>query len=87
VGSTRRRLMAKVLAEGTSIVAIGIGAGAVGAYVFATIAARYVDDITLPGVLPLAAAAAVLGAAAMTASMLPAARASRVDVLQALKAD
>jgi putative ABC transport system permease protein len=87
VGSTRGRLMAKVLAEGTSIVAIGIGAGAVGAYVFATIAARYVDDITLPGVLPLAAAAAVLGAAAMTASMLPAARASRVDVLQALKAD
>ena len=42
----------------------------------------------MPGVLPIAGAAAVLVAAAVIlASLMPAARASRVDVMQALRAD
>jgi ABC-type antimicrobial peptide transport system permease subunit len=41
----------------------------------------------VPGALPIAAAAAVLAAAGILASLLPAARASRVDVIQALRAD
>ena len=36
---------------------------------------------------PLAGAAAVLVGAAVVASLMPAARASRVDVLQALRAE
>ena len=38
----------------------------------------------MPGVLPIAGAAFVLLAAAVVASLLPAARAARVDVMQAL---
>jgi ABC-type antimicrobial peptide transport system permease subunit len=37
--------------------------------------------------VPIAGAAAILVAAAVLASLLPAARASRVDVIQALRSD
>jgi ABC-type antimicrobial peptide transport system permease subunit len=40
-----------------------------------------------PGALPIAGAAAVLVGAAVAASLMPAARASRVDVLQALRSE
>ena len=41
----------------------------------------------MPGALPIFAAALVLLAAAAVASALPAARAARVDVMQALRTD
>ena len=41
----------------------------------------------MPGALPIAAAAGLLVAAAILASLLPAARAARVDVIQALRGD
>jgi ABC-type lipoprotein release transport system permease subunit len=41
----------------------------------------------MPGPFTLAGAALVLMTAAVLASLMPAARASRVDVLQALKVD
>jgi ABC-type lipoprotein release transport system permease subunit len=41
----------------------------------------------MPGVLPLIGASAVLVVAAVLASLLPAARASRVDVVQALRSE
>jgi ABC-type antimicrobial peptide transport system permease subunit len=59
----------------------------VGGYAFAALAASYFENLQVPGVTPLAGAAAVLVAAAVIASLMPAARASRVDVLQALKAE
>jgi ABC-type lipoprotein release transport system permease subunit len=40
-----------------------------------------------PGVLPLAGAAAVLTAAAIVASLMPASKAARVDALQALRSE
>jgi hypothetical protein len=47
----------------------------------------YIQDVRLPGVLPVRGAAMLLVAAAILASLIPAARASRVDVLQALRSD
>jgi hypothetical protein len=87
VGASPRALLGGVLLEGTAIVSIGILAGAAGGYAFATLAAQYVESLRLPGGLPIAAAAAVLAGAAVLASLMPAARASRVDVLQALRSD
>jgi putative ABC transport system permease protein len=43
--------------------------------------------VQLPGTLPLIGAASVLLAAAVVASVLPAARAARVDVMQALRSE
>jgi ABC-type antimicrobial peptide transport system permease subunit len=43
--------------------------------------------MNMPGVLPVAGAAFILIAAAVIASVLPAARAARVDVMQALRSD
>jgi putative ABC transport system permease protein len=87
VGSAPRHLLARVLSEGVLIAAIGIGAGAVGGYALARAAARFFEGVQLPGALPVMGAAVVLVGAAVVASMMPAARASRVDVLQALRSE
>jgi putative ABC transport system permease protein len=87
VGSSPGHLLLGVLSEGARIVAIGVTAGAIGGYAFSSLAAGYVENLRVPGALPLIAAAAVLVAAALVASLMPAARASRVDVLQALRTE
>jgi len=48
-------------------------------------AASYFENLTLPGALPILGAAIVLFGAAILALLMPAARASRVDVLQAIR--
>jgi len=67
--------------------AVGIMAGAVFGFVLAWVANSYFPDITMPGVLPVSVSAFVLLAVAMAASMIPAARAARVDVIQALRTE
>jgi putative ABC transport system permease protein len=44
-------------------------------------------SVQLPGALAVGAAAAVLLAAAVVASWMPAARASRIDVIEALRSE
>jgi ABC-type antimicrobial peptide transport system permease subunit len=46
-----------------------------------------VGELKLPGVVPVAGSAAVLLAAAVIASAIPAIRAARVDVIQALRTE
>jgi putative ABC transport system permease protein len=87
IGSSPRHLLMRVLSEGVSIVIVGIVAGAVSGYVFAVVASSYLEHMRFPGVLPVLAAATVLAGAAVLASLMPAARAARVDVLQALKSE
>ena len=87
VGSAPSDLLRGVLSEGLVIAAIGIAAGAVGGYGLAYIAARFFDHVQLPGVIAVAGAMLVLIAAAIVASLMPAARASHVDVVQALRSE
>jgi predicted permease len=87
IGSAPRHLLLRVLWEGAAIVAIGIAAGAAGGYAIAGVASSYFDNVRFPGALPVLAAAAVLAVAAVAASLMPAARAARVDVLQALRSE
>jgi putative ABC transport system permease protein len=87
IGSTPRHLLARVLREGAAIGVIGIVAGAIGGLLLARIVGSVVTDVQIPGVIPIAGAAAVLVVAAIVASLTPAARASRVDVVTALRAD
>jgi len=87
VGSQPRTILTGVLGEGLSMTAIGVVAGVVGGFVLARLVGSYVQQLQLPGVLPVVGSAAVLLIAAVIGSLLPAARAARVDVVQALRAD
>jgi predicted permease len=85
IGSEPRALLAGVLKEGAAIAGIGIAAGVAGGLILSRVAGRYIEDVQLPGALPIAGAAVVLVAAAILASVVPAARAARVDVINALR--
>jgi ABC-type lipoprotein release transport system permease subunit len=69
------------------IAGAGIAAGAAGGLALAGLAGGYIPDIRIPGALTMAGAAAILVAAAILASLVPAARPSRVDVIDALRSD
>ena len=87
IGSTPRSLLLRVLSEGARMVAIGISVGVVGGFVLARIAGGYFGTTQLPGLVPIAGATLVLAGAAIIAALMPAARASRVDVLNALRSE
>jgi len=87
IGSQRRQLLASVIKEGAVMAAVGIVAGAVGGFALARMAASYLSDLKMPGVTPVIGAVLVLLAAAIIASALPAARAARIDVMQALRSE
>jgi putative ABC transport system permease protein len=87
IGSAPRHLLTRVLSEGAVIACAGIVAGTLGGLLLAKIVGSYIQDVRIPGLLPIAAAAVVLVAAAIAASLMPAARASRVDVIQALRSE
>jgi putative ABC transport system permease protein len=87
VGSAPRHLLGRVLSEGVLIATIGIVAGAAGGYGFARLVAAIFGHMQLPGATAVTAAAAVLIGAAVVASLVPAMRASRVDVLRALRSE
>jgi putative ABC transport system permease protein len=87
IGSAPRHLLTRVLTEGAVIACVGIVAGTLGGLLLAKIVGSYIQDVRVPGLLPIAAAAVVLVAAAIAASLMPAARASRVDVIQALRSE
>jgi len=87
VGSAPRQLLGRVLSEGVFIATAGILTGAAGGYAVARLAVKVFDHVQLPDALITAGAAVVLIAAATAAALLPAARAARVDVVQALRAE
>jgi putative ABC transport system permease protein len=87
IGLQPRVLLTRVLGEGAVMAGAGILAGAICGIALARLVGSYVTDVHMPGVLPLLGASAVLVVAAVLASLLPAARASRVDVVQALRSE
>ena len=87
IGSEPRHLLTRVLGEGAVIAGVGIVAGVVGGFALARFVGSYITDVRLPGAMPIIGAALVLVAAAVLASLMPAARASRVDVIQALRSE
>jgi putative ABC transport system permease protein len=87
VGSAPRHILSRVLSEGAVIAALGVAVGAIGGYALVRLATGLFGQIPLPGPLPVIGATVVLVAAAIIASVMPAARASRVDVLQALRSE
>jgi predicted permease len=87
LGSQPERLLRGVIKEGAAMAATGVFAGAAIGFVLARLAARYFLDVKMPGALPIFLSVIVLMTVAIFASALPAARAARVDVMQALRTE
>jgi putative ABC transport system permease protein len=87
LGSQPRQLLRGVIGEGAIMASLGILAGAAFGFALARLANRYFLDVHMPGALPVVVSAFVLMAVAVVASMMPAARAARVDVMQALRSE
>jgi putative ABC transport system permease protein len=87
LGSQPRHLLTGVVAEGAVMAAAGVVAGAVSGYALARLAGSYFLDMQMPSAAPVVASALVLLAAAVVASAVPAARAARINVTEALRSD
>jgi predicted permease len=87
LGSMPGEILAGVLRSGATIAAAGIAVGIVGGLDLATVVGRYIVQVQMPGALVVVAAAVTLFAAAVGASVAPAARAARTNLIEALRAD
>jgi putative ABC transport system permease protein len=87
LGAQPRSILTKVLSEGLVIAGVGVAAGFVVGFILERTIGKYIGEVQSPGALPLIASAAVILAAAVIASALPAARAARVDPSEALRAE
>ena len=87
LGSQPKNLLRSVVTEGVVMAAVGVMAGAALGLVVLRVTGSYFGDLKMPGVWPAIVSAFVLLGAAVVASLLPAARAARVDVMQALRSE
>lgn len=87
LGSQPRDLLRVVIADGLVMAAVGIVSGAAFGFVIARLARSYFLDVKLPGAVPVVLSAIVLLTAAVMASLAPAVRAARIDVIKALRTD
>lgn len=87
LGAQPRNILADVLLQGLTIAGIGVGTGIVFGAAFARGIARYITEVRQPGILTFILSAFVILAAAVIASAIPAARAARVNAVEALRSE
>ena len=87
VGAAPRNLLMRVIAEGAAMTLGGLALGFACGFWLARLAGSLLGDLKMPGFLPVAGSALVLLLAAVSASVIPALRAARVDVMEALRAE
>jgi ABC-type antimicrobial peptide transport system permease subunit len=75
------------LRQGLSIAGIGVTSGVIFGLIFASALGRYIAEVRLPGMPAFVLSAFVILAAAVIASAVPAARAARVNAVEALRAE
>jgi ABC-type antimicrobial peptide transport system permease subunit len=87
LGAQPRNILTGVLLEGLVIAGIGVTAGVVVGFALARAIGKYVAEVHQPGALSIIASAVVILGAAVVASAVPAARASRVNAVEALRSE
>jgi predicted permease len=87
LGEEPRRILMHVLSDGLVIAGRGVFAGLLLGFILSRLIGKYTVEVQAPGIVPLVASAGVILAAAVVASVLPAARAARVDAAQALRTE
>jgi predicted permease len=87
VGSQPRHLLMGVITEGGVIAVFGVVVGALCGWALAQTASGLFEAVRMPGPLVVVGSALVLMVAAAVAAAIPAKRAARVDVVQALRGE
>lgn len=87
LGAQPRNILSGVLLEGLAIAGIGVTVGMVVGLAFARTLGKYVGEVQQPGALSIAGSALVILAAAVIASAVPAARAARINAVEALRSE
>jgi putative ABC transport system permease protein len=87
LGAQTRDVLRLVVLEGVKPAGAGIAAGAVAALLASRVLTTLVFEVSAADPLALLAAAGVLGLAALTASLVPARRAARLDSLTVMRED
>jgi hypothetical protein len=87
LGAPSRNILGIVVTEGVTMAGIGVGAGVVLGFALARVIAKYVTDIHQPGPLAFVGSAVIILGAAVIASVVPAARAARVNAVEVLRAE
>jgi putative ABC transport system permease protein len=87
LGAQRHNILTNVLTEGFVMAGIGVATGLVLGFGIARAVSRYVAEIHQPGALAFVASAVAILAAALIASAIPAARAAKVNAVEALRAE
>jgi predicted permease len=87
LGADRSRVQGLVVGEGIALVSLGVVIGVGGALVCTRVLRSLLFDLTPSDPVTYVTIVAVLGAAAIVASWIPARRASRVDPVVALRAE
>jgi len=85
VGAQRHQIVGLVVGEGSKLVTVGLVLGAVAAVLVGRLLQTLLFDVTPADPLALGIAAVTFGAVALAACLLPAARASRVDLMESLR--
>ncbi len=87
LGAQPRDILTNVLIEGFVIAGIGVGAGVLLGFGLTRAISSYLAAIQQPGLLAFVVSAGVILGAAVIASAVPAARAARVNAVEALRAE
>jgi predicted permease len=87
LGAQPQTILRNVLMDGFVIAVVGVSSGVLVGFAAAKLIGKYTAEVKIPGVLPLAASALIIVAAAVVASALPAMRAARVDAVEALRSE
>jgi ABC-type antimicrobial peptide transport system permease subunit len=87
LGAMPRDILTIVLREGVAMAGIGVGTGVVVGFGLSRVIGKYVAEIHQPGAVAFVASAVVILGAAVIASAVPAARAARVNAVEALRAE
>jgi putative ABC transport system permease protein len=87
LGATLRGLVSLVVGEGMRIAALGTGVGVVAGWAALRILQSQFDGVSVGDARAAVVAVAVVGAAMLTASWLPARRAARLDPADVLRCD
>ena len=85
LGAQRANILGLVVRQGMELAAIGIAGGLTGALVLTRMMASLLFGVSATDAITFSTVAVILGAAAFTATVIPAHRATRVDPMVALR--